>query len=76
MCRVHLRLLVDPGSRVALPGDNLLSLEPQVDLLLGVLDAVGAVADVAADIDGEVALFSVLANISGELLTLAASSIE
>jgi hypothetical protein len=34
---------------------DLTLLEPESDLLLGVLDAVGAVADVAADIDGVVA---------------------
>lgn len=34
---------------------DLALLEPQSNLLLGVLDAVGAVADVAADVDGEVA---------------------
>ena len=33
---------------------DLTLLEPESDLLLGVLDAVGAVADVAADIDGVV----------------------
>lgn len=37
-----------------LPGLDLTLLEPESNLLLGVLDAVGAVADVAADIDGEV----------------------
>lgn len=36
----------------ALPADNLTLLEPKSDLLLGVLDAVGTVADVASDIDG------------------------
>jgi hypothetical protein len=51
---VHLLLLVDPASLGALPADNLTLLEPESDLLLGVLNAVGAVADVAADIDGEV----------------------
>jgi hypothetical protein len=45
-------LLVDPGSAVAGVGENLLRLEPQGNLLLGVLDAVGAVADVAADLGG------------------------
>ena len=54
----HLRLLVDPGGGDALPAEDLLLLEPQGDLLLGVLDAVGTVADVAADVDGEVALSS------------------
>lgn len=51
----HLSLLVDPVELGRLPGDELLLLEPEGNLLLGVLDAVGAVADVAADVDGEVA---------------------
>lgn len=38
-----------------LPRLNLTLLEPESDLLLGVLDAVGAVADVASDVDGVVA---------------------
>jgi hypothetical protein len=33
-----------------LPGLHLLGLEPESDLLLGGLDGVGAVADVAADV--------------------------
>jgi hypothetical protein len=33
---------------------DLTLLEPESDLLLGVLDAVGAMADIAADIDGVV----------------------
>lgn len=36
-----------------LPGLELLGLEPEGDLLLGGLDGVGAVADVAADVLGE-----------------------
>ncbi len=52
----YLRLLVDPGGRMARPADEFLVLEPQSNLLLGILYAVGTVADVAADIDGEVAL--------------------
>ena len=48
-------LLVDPGGLGRGPLEDLLRLEPERDLLLGVLDAVGAVADVAADVDGEVA---------------------
>lgn len=48
-------LLVDPSGLGRGPGDDLLRLEPESDLLLGVLDAVGAVADVASDIDGVVA---------------------
>lgn len=46
----HLWLLVDPVELGGLPALDLLLLEPEVDLLLGVLDAVGAVADVAADV--------------------------
>lgn len=50
----NLGLLVDPVEGGALPGDELLRLEPEGNLLLGVLDAVGTVADVAADVDSEV----------------------
>lgn len=46
----HLCFLVDPGSAVALVVDDLTLLEPESDLLLGVLDAVGTVANVAADL--------------------------
>lgn len=46
-------LLVDPGSGVRLPADDLTLLEPERNLLLGVLDAVGAVADVAALFGGQ-----------------------
>lgn len=49
-----LSLLVDPVELGRLPADELLRLEPESNLLLGVLDRVGAVADVAADIDGVV----------------------
>lgn len=52
--RANLRLLVDPVELGGLVADNLTLLEPQGNLLLGVLDGVGAVADVAADVDGEV----------------------
>lgn len=52
--RLHLGLLVDPARLGARPVLDLAVLEPESDLLLGVLDAVGAVADVAADINGEV----------------------
>lgn len=47
--------LVDPVVLGELPAVELILLEPEVNLLLGVLDRVGAVADVAADVDGEVA---------------------
>jgi hypothetical protein len=50
----HLGLLVDPVELGSLVADDVTLLEPESDLLLGVLDGVGAVADVAADIDGEV----------------------
>lgn len=50
----NLSLLVDPVELGGLPGDDLTLLEPESNLLLGVLDGVGAVADVAADIDGVV----------------------
>ena len=42
--------LVDPVVRSLLVGVELLLLEPEVDLVLGGLDTVGAVADIAADI--------------------------
>lgn len=46
----HLRLLVDPVELAVLVADDLTLLEPESDFLLGVLDAVGTVADVAADV--------------------------
>ena len=45
-----LRLLVDPVVLGELPALNVALLEPELNLLLGVLNAVAAVADVAADI--------------------------
>ncbi len=51
----RLSLLVDPVELSGLPVDEVLLLEPEGNLLLGVLDGVGSVADVATDIDGEVA---------------------
>lgn len=47
---LNLSLLVDPVELGLLVGDELVLVEPEGDLLLGVLDAVGAVADVAADV--------------------------
>jgi hypothetical protein len=47
-------LLVNPRLLGASPGDDLLWLEPKLDLMLGRVDGVGAVADVAADINGVV----------------------
>lgn len=44
--------LVDPTLVNLGPAVDLLLLEPEGDLLLGGLDAVGAVADVAADVLG------------------------
>jgi hypothetical protein len=43
-------LLVDPVVLSGLPALNLGFVEPEGDLLLGGLDGVGAVADVAADV--------------------------
>ena len=51
----NLGLLVDPIELGSLVRDDLALLEPESNLLLGVLDGIGAVADVAADVDGEVA---------------------
>ena len=51
-CRVG--SLVNPSLGSGLPGDQLLILEPQGDLLLGRLDSIGSVQDVAADLDAEV----------------------
>ena len=48
-------LLVDPGSLDGVVGAELLGLEPQGNLLLGRFDSVGAVANVTADLDAEVA---------------------
>ena len=50
---MHL-FLVDPVVLSRLPLEDLTLLEPESDFLLGVLDAVGTVADVASDIDGVV----------------------
>lgn len=47
---VHLWLLVDPFSLAVLVRDDLALFEPESNLLLGVLDAVGAVADIATDV--------------------------
>lgn len=55
---LHLRLLVDPVELSRLPGLELALREPERDLLLGVLDAVGTVADVAADVLGNQMLAS------------------
>lgn len=52
----HHLLLVDPLGLGGLPADDVALLEPESDLLLGVLDAVGAVADVAAGLEREVTL--------------------
>ena len=49
-----LRLLVDPVELRALPRDNIAFVEPESNLLLGVLNRVGAMADIPADIDSEI----------------------
>lgn len=46
--------LVDPVLGSGLPGHQLLLGEPQGDLLVGRLDGIGSVQDVAADLDAEV----------------------
>jgi hypothetical protein len=43
-------ILVDPADSGRCPLDQLLGLEPEVDLLLGGVNSVGAVTDVAADL--------------------------
>lgn len=48
---MHL-FLVDPIVLGRLPLENITLLEPKSNFLLGVLDTVGTVADVASDIDG------------------------
>jgi hypothetical protein len=65
----HLSLLVDPVELAVLVADDLTLLEPESDFLLGVLDAVGTVADVAADV-----LFIMLVEVGqreGKPLTMA-----
>merc|ERR1719234_3042798 len=47
-------LLVDPVLLGRGPGTELLGLEPETNLMVGRLNCVGAVADVAPDVDGEV----------------------
>ena len=47
-----LSLLIDPVELGRLVADDIILLEPEADLLLGVLDRVGSMADVSTDIDG------------------------
>ena len=47
----NLSLLIDPVELSRLVGLNLLRLEPESNLLLSALNAIGAVADVAANIN-------------------------
>ena len=51
---MHL-FLIDPVVLSRLPALNLLLTEPEGDLLLRRVDSIGAMADIASDIDGEVA---------------------
>lgn len=53
MLRKQQHLLVDELLHDALVGDDTLG-EPKGDLLLGVVDGVGTVAQVAADVNAEV----------------------
>ena len=46
----QLLIFIDPADAGRGPGNKLFGLEPEVDLLLGRLNRVGAVADVAADL--------------------------
>jgi len=46
-------LLVDPGAGVVVIGVDTIG-EPELDLVLGGLDGIGAVADVAADVEAQV----------------------
>ena len=48
---VCVNLFVDPAVLGGLPAGQLLGLEPEGDLLLGGLDGVRAVADVAPDLE-------------------------
>merc|ERR1712050_83133 len=54
ICIVY-RLFVDPGFGSVLVAHELLWFEPKSDLLLGRVNSVGAVTDVSADIDTEIA---------------------
>jgi hypothetical protein len=56
-------LLVDPGVGVGLPGVDALG-EPKSDLLLGGLDGIRSVADVASHVDAEVATDSARGRVS------------
>ena len=50
-CLINSLKKVRPGNVGRLPADELLGLEPERDLLLRRVDGVGAVADVAADLN-------------------------
>lgn len=67
---MHL-LLVDPVVLSGLPALNLALLEPESNLLLGGLDSVGAVADVAADVLWEALVSSAKAGVTLFWLTMA-----
>lgn len=72
-CSSHdLRLLVDPVMLSALPRHKVVLLEPESDLLLGVLDAIRSVADVAANVL-ELRSVSVLGHGDSGMLTMAKS---
>ena len=46
-------VFVDPADSGGGPGHELHGLEPEVDLLLGGVDGVGSMADVAADLENK-----------------------
>ena len=54
-------LLIDPVKLSWLPADYLLVLEPECNLFLGAVDAIGAVADIAADVLDCVSFLNTLA---------------
>lgn len=62
---MRLRLLIHPVELSRLPALHLTLLEPEGNLLLSILDAVAAVAHVAAHVDGVVAADSARAGGEG-----------
>ena len=48
--RLYLRLLIDPIELCILVFEDFALFEPEINLFLGIVDAVGTVADIAADV--------------------------